>query len=112
MSDKRDPLVRVEELFAFLQGDIPEGYQIEPEAVPRLEPDQAWTVIWFLANMYWQVPDYIARCDVCGSLFNTGSGGECLDWGDDPYHVCDECCYDPVVVAKREAGDKTEEPTP
>lgn len=88
---KPDDLELSEKLFAFLQGiDLCEC-KIAPDRVPRLTPDQAWTVIWHLGNLYWQPKDFIERCDVCGSLFNTHRGGECLDYGDAPHHFCDSC---------------------
>lgn len=96
-----DDLKNTNVLFDLLQGQVPDDCKIEASRVPYLTPDQAWTVIWWLGNQYWQVTDYIERCDVCRDLFDTRCGGECLDWGEAPYHVCDECRYDDVVEAKR-----------
>ncbi len=84
-------LERTEELFDFLQGAVPEGYQIALDHVPKLTEEQAWTVIWYLGNLYWQVKDHIKRCAVCGDLYDTEDGGDCLDYGKRPYHFCDEC---------------------
>lgn len=99
-NDQPTDLERVEELFRFLQGTMPEGCRIEPTHIPQLTPDQAWTVIGYLGNQYWQVPDDIERCEVCGDLYDTGSGGSCLDVGDPPYHWCDACEYQEEVLAK------------
>jgi hypothetical protein len=85
-------LDRVEELFAFLQGTIPAGFTIPPDEIPHLTPEQAWTVIWYLGNLYWQVPDYIERCDECGDLYDTRSGGTYRE--EPPYHLCDNCDTD------------------
>lgn len=71
MSDERPQLERVEELFKMLQGVIPKGHHIPPGEIPKLTSDQAWTVIWFLGNQYWQVPDFIERCNVCGDLYDS-----------------------------------------
>ena len=90
-NNKHDDLKMTEELFAFLQGDIPDTIRIIKEEVPKLSADQAWTVIWYLGNLYWQVTDYIERCDVCGSLYDSNKEGDCLDCGKPPYHFCDGC---------------------
>lgn len=91
MSEKLDPLTQTEELFEFLQGKLPEGYTVPRREMPKLTADQAWTVIWYLGNLYWQVPDHIERCDVCEDLFDSNSSGTCLDYGKAPYHFCDNC---------------------
>jgi hypothetical protein len=96
MADKdkdMDPLALTEELFAFLQGKVPEGYKIKRRHVPRLTEDQAWTVIWYCANLgrLDVFDDSIERCDVCGTLYNRNSSGDCLDYGRAPYSFCDNC---------------------
>lgn len=88
---KPDALHQTEELFSFLQGTSPDGYKIQRGHMPKLTPDQAWTVIWYLGNLYWQVPDYIERCCGCGDLYNSEGGGCCLDYGKAPYHFCEQC---------------------
>lgn len=101
-------LERTKELFAFLQGAIPEGYKLDPAETPNLTPDQAWTVIWYLGNLYWQVTDYIERCDVCGALFDSESGGTCLDYGDPPYKFCDDCICSDEYETKAASAAKEE----
>jgi hypothetical protein len=101
----RSTVDRTQELFDFLQGEVPENCRIDPARVPRLSSDQAWTVIWYLGNQYWQVTDHIERCGVCGDLFDTHSGGDCLDYGKPPYHFCENCCWGPEYAAKKEASD-------
>lgn len=91
MNSKHDDLLKTEELFDFLQGTIPEGYSINRKAIPRLTPDQAWTVIWYLGEQHWEVTDYIERCDVCGFLYNSEAEGGCLDYGKAPCNFCDQC---------------------
>ena len=101
--DKTD-LEKSEELFQFLQGNMPDGYQITKSRRPKLTADQAWTVIWYLGNQYWRVPDRIERCDVCGGLFDAHSEGDCLDFGKSPTHFCESC------MSSDEYGKKLQSP--
>jgi len=109
MSDPKNDLERTEELFAFLQGTLPDGYCIEPASMPMLTAEQAWTVIWYLGELHWQVPDHIERCEVCGTLFDTESEGTCLDYGEAPCHFCDNCIYSQEYEAKAAATAAGEE---
>ena len=108
MTEKRDNLELANKFFDFLQGTIPDGYHLAADDVPHLTPAQAWTVIWYLGNQYWQVPDHIERCDICGCLFDSNREGVCLDWGEAPYHACDGCEYDPAIEEKRSKGEPDE----
>jgi len=105
--EKTDP-EKTEELFAFLQGTIPDGYKIPEEHVSHLTPYQAWTVIWYLQNLYWQPSDRIERCGVCGGLYDTHSEGDCLDYGGAPYHFCEDCMAsnEYATKAKEQNNDK------
>ncbi len=95
---ERTNLEMTEDLFAFLQGDVPAGcHYID---VPHLTAAQAWTVIHHLGNLHWQVPDFIERC-ACGDLFDSELEGDCLDYGEFPFHFCGACCYGPEAEAKR-----------
>lgn len=96
-----DDLENSEELFEFLQGNIPSGYHLAAESIPRLTPEQAWTVIWYLQNKYWQVPDHIERCDICGNLYDSWREGETLDFGKPPHFVCDGCTFSYEATEKR-----------
>lgn len=94
MSEENDKdLERTQQLYDFLRGEIPEGYKIAKAHRPKLTDDQAWTVIWYLGNQFWQVPDCVDRCEVCGSLYHAHQEGHCLDYGRAPYHFCDNCMY-------------------
>lgn len=93
-------LERTQELFKFLQGTSPDDYHVAPRSMPRLSPSQAWTVIWYLGNQYWQVPDHIERCDVCGTLYDSHNAGDCLDYGRPPYSFCDDCMEDEKYAKK------------
>lgn len=97
----RHDLALTEELHQFLQGNIPEGYRIKESTMPKLTADQAWTVIWYLGNLYWQVTDHIERCEVCGDLYDMRCEGACLDYGDGPTLFCDDCSSGPEAEAKR-----------
>jgi hypothetical protein len=97
-----------EELFSFLQGEVQEGHVIVPAHMPKLTPEQAATVIWFLGNQDWQVTDHVERCEVCGDWYNEWSAGECLDFGHAPYHFCGSCCDGEEAQRKRRIGRKIE----
>jgi len=89
MATEKD-MKQTQELFDFLQGTVPEGYSIKEDHVPHLTPDQAWTVVWFLGNMDFQISDEIERCDVCGELFDTGYEGIYTEEGP-PRFFCMSC---------------------
>lgn len=97
-----------EELFEFLKGNVPEGTIIEESHIPRLTDDQAWTVIWFLGNLYWQVTDHIERCEVCGRIYNTWCEGETNDHPPGPVSVCGNCVDSDEARAQRRIGRKIE----
>lgn len=99
--DYETDLEKTKKLFAFLQGDIPDGYKIAKSHRPKLTAEQAWTVIWYLGNQYWQVTDFIERCGVCGDLFDREREGECLDFGRAPHHFCDTCSSGELAEKKR-----------
>ena len=103
-------LERTEKLFEFLQGNVPEGYHLDDAQVPKLTPEQAWTVVWYLGELNWKVTDHIERCDVCGNLFDANQEGECLDFGEPPHHFCCYCACKPEYEAKRQSGGGTEGP--
>lgn len=84
-------LKQTEQLYEFLQGHDPEGFKIARHLMPKLTADQAWTVIWYLGNQYWQVTDHVERCGVCGNLYNSWNSGDCLDYGRAPHFFCDSC---------------------
>lgn len=105
-TDERDDLELAEELFEFLQGRAPEGYRIRRGHMPKLTANQAWTVIWYLGNQFWQVPDTIERCDVCGNIHDSESEGECLDYGKGPYQFCDNCLYSEEYERKKKREPK------
>lgn len=113
MSDKNDQdLKKTRALFDFLQGRTAAGCKIPQGHVPNLTADQAWTVIWYLGNQYWQVTDRVERCDVCGSLYHTSRSGHCLDFGNAPYSFCDGCMESDKFQRKQRSRSNPEREQP
>ena len=106
---REDDLGKTQELFDFLQGKVPDRCHLAESEMPTLTADQAWTVVWYLGNLYWQVPDYIERCDVCGDLFDSNSEGTCLDYGDAPYDFCGACEDGEDAEEKRRSPENPEQ---
>ncbi len=99
MSRQPTELERTRALFEFLQGSAPRGYSVPVGEMPRLTSDQAWTVVWYLGNQYWRVPDFIQRCDRCGDLYNSECDGGFREPGDVGEGVpsgfrCDSCIHE------------------
>lgn len=99
-SQERSELERTQELYDLLRGKTPGNCRYKKSHQPKLTDDQAWTVIWWLGNQYWQVRDYIERCCVCGDLYDSEREGDCLDYGRAPYHFCDSCISSDAYVKK------------
>jgi len=109
MSEQNEKdLKKTQQLFDLLRGIVPDGCTIAPDHVPKLTDDQAWTVIWWLGNQYWQVTDHVERCDECGDLYNGWNAGECMDYGDAPYNFCDHCMTGDNARAKRRCDPDSE----
>ena len=61
------------ELFEFLKGEgLPEGTHCK---MPKLKPDLAFTVIWFLQEHMHCLPDTIEMCQSCKCLYDSDSEG-------------------------------------
>ncbi|MFA5262373.1 MAG: hypothetical protein WC378_01010 [Opitutaceae bacterium] len=102
MSEENDDdLGKTQELFEFLQGRTPDGYVIGPDHMPKLTPDQAATVIWYLGNQYWKVTDHVERCDVCGDWYDTWCEGATIDCPPVPIFFCGNCCDGEEAQRKR-----------
>lgn len=105
MSERNDSELKLtQELFEFLQGKLPARVKVPRKQRPKLTPAQAWTVIWYLGNLYWQVTDRVERCEVCGDLFHTHQQGTRLDYGRTPYNFCENCMASEAYA--RKASDK------
>ncbi len=109
MSEENDKdLEMVKELYALLQGTGPADCLIEPSHIPKLTPDQAWTVVWWLGNQYRQVSDAVEKCCVCGEIYHSWQEGECMDYGNAPYHFCEGCSEGEEARQKRRLGKRME----
>ena len=89
-----------QELYDFLQGRMPKDITVRKAHRPKLTPEQAWTVVWYLGNAHWQVPDCIEKCEVCGDLYHAEEEGGCLDYGKSPYMFCGSCVEGDEYAAK------------
>lgn len=106
---ERTDMEKIQELFGFLQGVIPEGYKIPRKSRLKLTAEQAMTVIWYIQNLHWQLPDNIERCDVCGDLYDSHAEGDCLDYGKAPYNFCGSCSSS-WEYTQKEARDPSNQP--
>ena len=71
-------LDKVNELFRYLTDDeIPDGVLVASR--PKLSPNKAWNLIWFLQEVTRCLPDHIERCDRCGALYDSDEEGFRLD---------------------------------
>lgn len=71
-------LDKVNELFKYLTDEeIPDGVMVKSR--PKLSPNKAWSLIWFLQEVTQCLAYHIERCDVCGVLYDEHSEGFCLD---------------------------------
>lgn len=77
-------LERIEELYEFLQGNVPEGMHMK--CPPRLSKRKAFRIIYFLQEHMGLLPDNIERCISCDELFDTHNEGIDLR--------CDDCRRD------------------
>jgi hypothetical protein len=68
------PIEKVEELYLFLQGNLPEC--IHMKRPPRLSKVMAFRIIWFLQEQTHVLPDKFERCRTCGNIFNSESEGD------------------------------------
>lgn len=71
----------------FLQGDIPEGVHVRK--FRKMNPDQAFAVIWFLQEYCHLVSDQYEMCHGCVSIYDSSSGG--IYDEKSGYHYCDSC---------------------
>jgi len=69
----------MDELFSFLKGEgLPEGMRCK---MPKLPPDMAFTVIWFLQEHMSCLSTSIEMCQSCKCLYDSDSEGQ---------HISDE----------------------
>lgn len=93
-NDKRDwdDLEWVNEFYSFLQGEIPEGIRMSKK--PNLSQEESYNIIWFLQEKFPLIPCNIDKCDVCGTLFDSDSGGWYTQHPNEKGHhnFCDTDC--------------------
>ena len=63
---------QVEELYEFLQGELPIGISCKP---PHLSQRKAFTIIWFFQERLRIIPDIFERCVHCGEIFDSSKEG-------------------------------------
>lgn len=74
---------KVDELFQYLMDkEIPSGICVKSR--PKLSPNKAWSLIWFLQEVTGCLPSQIERCDICGELYDSNAEGF---WLDDQYDL-------------------------
>jgi hypothetical protein len=68
-------LEQMEELYDFLSvGTLPESVGVPNP--PKLGPDLAFTIIWFLQEHMHVLPDRFECCHDCGSIFDSHAQGD------------------------------------
>ena len=67
------PIEDVEKFYEFLQGEVPEGYNIKHP--PRLSPQKAFLVIYYLQEEMGIIPDRYERCITCNNLYDSHCEG-------------------------------------
>lgn len=96
---------RIEKFFSFLQGDVPPHVQMSDDTTPKLTPDQAWSVIWFLQEVCHVLPVKFQRCDCCGDLYDSYRGGDYNEAGP-LYRFCaSDSCLSELMRIREEKGE-------
>lgn len=110
MQTDKVTLEQVETLYAFLQGECPEGFYIKN--MPKLTPDQAFAVIYYLQEGMYLIPDKYEKCRECDDLYDSANEGcaagfcdahytsMCPHWEDGV--ECEDC---ELYKEAREEGD-------
>jgi len=79
----------VEELFEFLQGNLPSDIELDNGEKSKLTWKQAKTVIWYLQERLRIIPDNFEVCDGCGVVRDSHFEGEWIE--DSGQWKCDFC---------------------
>jgi len=78
-----------ENLYTFLQGDVPE--EISLQEPPQLSEKMAFGVIYYLQEIVGIIPDHYERCNECSRLYDSDDEGESTEDGTFcDYHRPDE----------------------
>lgn len=92
----------IDEFYRFLQGENPEGVEVTGHRQIKLSQKKAYTVIWYLQEHLRILPDHIERCDNCGELYDSHSGG--IYWESKGKFFCGGCEY--LVPENYDRGKK------
>jgi len=64
-------LEKIQEFFLYLTGE-----NIHESCFsPKLNPDDAFAIIWFLQEVTGIIPDNLEKCDVCHKIYDSDSQG-------------------------------------
>lgn len=66
---KQMNLEEVQKLYEFLQGKEMKSYTFREQ--PRLSPEAAFAVIYFLQEEFGVIPDYYEVCENCGNIYDS-----------------------------------------
>ena len=66
-------LEQVDALYRFLQGEVPDCLHLPHH--PRLSPQMAFRVIYYLQEVMHLLPDRYERCITCGGLYDSENEG-------------------------------------
>lgn len=65
---------QIQELMDFLTGNrLPPDWEINES--PKLSPDTAFSVIYFLQERLYLIPDKFEKCEICDSIFDSQAEG-------------------------------------
>ncbi len=97
MARENISLEEVEKFYNFLQGEVPE--ELTLQSPPKLTADQAFTVVYYLQEIFQILPDKYEKCLMpeCNALFDSENEG-CAAL------FCDSCgCQYPKVICPCES---------
>jgi hypothetical protein len=98
--DRSEMYEFMQEFYNFLQGEAPETISVKDDRMPKLTPDQAFAVIWYLQEHMGVLPDCMEQCNDCGDVFNQDCDGGYIEFpnndgpnGQQDGSFCEDC-YD------------------
>lgn len=89
----------VNEFYDFLKGNIPDNIQLGRGHNPKLSPNKAFAIIWYLQEHFPLLPDTIEQCSFCKDLYDKNSSGYHSDLTHKFY--CDSC-FPPFLDGKEQ----------
>lgn len=79
----------INEFYAFLQGENPDGIETARGYRVKLSQNKAFAIIWYLQEHFPIFPDQIERCCICGDLYDSYASGYSCEVNDKQY--CSGC---------------------